>query len=173
VVRQLLFIFFAFIRYWKKKWGYSETVHELFIDFKNDSDLVRKKVIHNILIEFGVRLLGLQTVTRSAHICSSFSSSFLSPCPLQSCLYSGAFRITHLNAQVGIAVTHCFSCKITLTANSVHLFWKLWSYSSRYVKELSINSVCNFGQSELATLMQREISPRRTVSTVHFNLTYH
>jgi hypothetical protein len=39
----------------KKKWKYyNETVHQLFIDFKNAYDSVRKEVLYNILIEFGV-----------------------------------------------------------------------------------------------------------------------
>jgi hypothetical protein len=38
-----------------------ETVHQLFIDFKKTYDLVRKEVLYNILIEFGVpmKLVGL------------------------------------------------------------------------------------------------------------------
>jgi hypothetical protein len=33
---------------------YNETVHQLFIDFKQASDSVRREVLYNILIEFGV-----------------------------------------------------------------------------------------------------------------------
>jgi hypothetical protein len=46
--------YFAFIRYWKKKWEYSETVHQLFIDPKKVYDLVRREVLYSIFIEFGV-----------------------------------------------------------------------------------------------------------------------
>jgi hypothetical protein len=42
------------IRYWRKKCKYNETVHQLFIDFKNAYDSVGKEVLYNILIEFGV-----------------------------------------------------------------------------------------------------------------------
>jgi hypothetical protein len=35
---------------------YNETVHQLFIDFKKAYDLVRREVLYNILIEFGVRM---------------------------------------------------------------------------------------------------------------------
>jgi hypothetical protein len=45
---------FAFVRYWEKKWEYNETTHQLFIDFKKAYDSVRKEVLYNILIEFGV-----------------------------------------------------------------------------------------------------------------------
>jgi hypothetical protein len=37
-----------------KKWEYNETVHQLFRDFKKAYDSVRKEVLYNILIEFGV-----------------------------------------------------------------------------------------------------------------------
>jgi hypothetical protein len=36
-----------------KKWEYNEEVHQLFIDFKEAYDSVRRKVLYNILIEFG------------------------------------------------------------------------------------------------------------------------
>jgi hypothetical protein len=38
----------------EKKWVYNETVHQLFIDFKKAYDSVRKEILYNILIEFGV-----------------------------------------------------------------------------------------------------------------------
>jgi hypothetical protein len=38
----------------EKKWEYNETVHQLFIDFKKAYDTVRRVVLYNILIEFGV-----------------------------------------------------------------------------------------------------------------------
>jgi hypothetical protein len=37
-----------------KKWEYNETVHQLFVDFKKAYDSVRREVLYNILIEFGV-----------------------------------------------------------------------------------------------------------------------
>ena len=36
------------------KWEYNEAVHQLFIDFKKAYDSVRREVLYNILIEFGV-----------------------------------------------------------------------------------------------------------------------
>jgi hypothetical protein len=33
---------------------YSETIHHLFIDFKKTCDSVRREVLYNVLIEFGV-----------------------------------------------------------------------------------------------------------------------
>jgi len=38
----------------KKKWGYDEAVHQLFIDFKKACDSLRREVLYNILIEFGI-----------------------------------------------------------------------------------------------------------------------
>jgi len=38
----------------KKKFEYSEAVHQLFIDFKKAYDSVRREVLFNILIEFGI-----------------------------------------------------------------------------------------------------------------------
>jgi hypothetical protein len=49
----LLIRFFAFVRHWRK-WEHNETVHQLFIDFKKAHDSVRREVLCNIPIEFGV-----------------------------------------------------------------------------------------------------------------------
>jgi hypothetical protein len=38
----------------EKKWEYNETVHQLFRDFKKVYDSVRREVLYNILMEFGV-----------------------------------------------------------------------------------------------------------------------
>jgi hypothetical protein len=38
----------------EKKWEYNETVHQLFIYFKKAYDSVRREVLYNILIEFGI-----------------------------------------------------------------------------------------------------------------------
>jgi hypothetical protein len=45
----------------KKKWEFNGTVHQLFIDFKKAYDSVRREVLYNILIEFGMprKLVGL------------------------------------------------------------------------------------------------------------------
>jgi hypothetical protein len=54
VTERRLIRIFAFFRYWRKKWEYNETVHQLFIDFKRSYDSVRREVLYNILIEFRV-----------------------------------------------------------------------------------------------------------------------
>jgi hypothetical protein len=38
----------------EKKWEYSVTVHQLFVDFKKAYDSVRREVLYSILIQFGV-----------------------------------------------------------------------------------------------------------------------
>ena len=50
----LLIIYSAFVKYLKKKWEYIEAVRQIFIDFKKAYDSVRREVLYNILIEFGV-----------------------------------------------------------------------------------------------------------------------
>jgi len=51
---QLLIIYCAFVKYLRKKWEYNEAVHQLFIDFKNAYNSVRREVLYNILNEFGI-----------------------------------------------------------------------------------------------------------------------
>jgi len=41
---QLLIIYSAFVKYLRKKWEYSEAVHQLFIEFKKAYDSVRRGV---------------------------------------------------------------------------------------------------------------------------------
>jgi hypothetical protein len=38
----------------RKKSEYNETVYKLFIDFRKAYDSVRREVLYNILIEFGI-----------------------------------------------------------------------------------------------------------------------
>jgi hypothetical protein len=53
ITDQLLIRFSAFVRYWRKN-GFTETVHQVFIDFKKAYDSVRRELLYNILIEFGI-----------------------------------------------------------------------------------------------------------------------
>jgi hypothetical protein len=54
ITDRLLIRSFAFFRYWrKKKWEYSDTVHQLFLGNKKSCDSVRREVLYSILIEFG------------------------------------------------------------------------------------------------------------------------
>jgi hypothetical protein len=40
----------------EKKWEHNGAVHQLFVDFKKAYNSVRREVLYNILIEFGIPL---------------------------------------------------------------------------------------------------------------------
>jgi hypothetical protein len=46
----------------ERKWDYNETVHQLFIDFKNAYYSVRREVLYTVLIEFGVSMKLLRLI---------------------------------------------------------------------------------------------------------------
>ena len=46
--------YFVFGRYWRKKWEYDGTIHQLFIDFKKAYASFKREVLYNILTEFGI-----------------------------------------------------------------------------------------------------------------------
>jgi hypothetical protein len=50
VTDQLLIRFSALV----KKWEYNKIVHQVFVDYKKAYDSVRREVLYNILIEFGI-----------------------------------------------------------------------------------------------------------------------
>lgn len=54
IVNQLLIRYSAFYRYWRKKWEYTGTVHQIFIDFEKASDSVRMEGVYSLLIEFSL-----------------------------------------------------------------------------------------------------------------------
>jgi hypothetical protein len=45
---------FCILQILVKKWECHKAVHQLFIDFKKANDSVRREVLYNILIEFGI-----------------------------------------------------------------------------------------------------------------------
>ena len=49
----------------RKKWEYTEAVHQLFTDFKKAYDSVRREVLYNILIEFVIPM----TLVRLIKMC--------------------------------------------------------------------------------------------------------
>ena len=51
---QLLIIYSAFVNYCRKNWENNEAIYHLFIDFKNTYDSMRRVILYNILIEFGI-----------------------------------------------------------------------------------------------------------------------
>jgi hypothetical protein len=52
---------FCIHQIWEKKFDYNGILHQLFIDFKKVYDSLRREVLYNILIEFGIprKLVGL------------------------------------------------------------------------------------------------------------------
>jgi hypothetical protein len=54
VTDQLPISFSIFLRYCRKTWEHDEIINQVFIDFKKAYDSVRREVLYNILIEFGV-----------------------------------------------------------------------------------------------------------------------
>jgi sorting nexin-29 len=76
----------------EKKWEYNEAVPQLFIDFKKACDPVRREVLYNILIEFGipmklVRLIKMcvsETYSR-VRVGQHLSDTF----PIKNCLKQG------------------------------------------------------------------------------------
>ena len=46
----------------EKKWEYNEAVHQLFIDFNKAYDSVRREVLYNILIVFGIPMKLVQLI---------------------------------------------------------------------------------------------------------------
>jgi hypothetical protein len=53
---QLLIINSAFVKYLRKNGNTNEAVHQLFVDYKKVYDTVRREVLCNILIEFGISM---------------------------------------------------------------------------------------------------------------------
>jgi len=51
-VNKPLIIYFAFVKYLRKKWEYKKAVHRLFIDFKKAYDSVGRDILYIILIKF-------------------------------------------------------------------------------------------------------------------------
>ena len=53
---QLLIIYSAFVKHLTKNGNTRDGVYQLFIDFKKDSDSVRRKVLYTVPIESGIPL---------------------------------------------------------------------------------------------------------------------
>jgi hypothetical protein len=83
---QLLITYSAFIKYWEN----NGAMHQLFIHIKKACDSVRREVLYNVLIEFGIPMklvslikMCLNKTYSKVHICKSLSDAF----PIQNDLH--------------------------------------------------------------------------------------
>jgi hypothetical protein len=84
VIDQRLIKFSISSRYWRKKWEYNGTAHQLFIDFKKAYNSVKREVLYNILTESGIprKLAGLihmclNEIYSTVHIGKNLPDKFL------------------------------------------------------------------------------------------------
>jgi hypothetical protein len=53
---QLLAIYFALVKYLRKKWEYIEAVYQLLTDFKKAFDSVKREFLYITAVEFGIHM---------------------------------------------------------------------------------------------------------------------
>jgi hypothetical protein len=88
---QLLIMYSGFVKMLENKWEYGEAVHKLFMELKKACDSVRRKVLFNILIQFGIRikltrLIKMWLNETQSRVCVGKQ---LSMCLIRNCLKQG------------------------------------------------------------------------------------
>jgi hypothetical protein len=109
---------------------YNETVHQLFIDFKKVYDSVRREVLYNILIEFGVPTKLLRLIKRCLNVVSNKVriGKYLSDnVPIQNGLKQGDALLPLLfNFAVEYAITKVQETQVKLGWEMEYIsFWRM------------------------------------------------
>jgi hypothetical protein len=84
----------------EKKWEYNGTVHQLFIDLKKAYDSVKREVLYNILLEFGLH----KKLVRLIKMCLNETYSIFRVGKI----LSDKFPIQN-GLKQGVLYHHCFS----------------------------------------------------------------